>query len=147
MQYSPHIFDAVPIHYTYLAFVAIPEIVRSEFTVQEIKILKLCPPQTLPCRDPNDPEIKKSPMREPRDCVVCGIIFQRPILETEHTYERSTCGSFRCTRALLEWLTEATPITKGARDAEDELLTFLDTPFYDVLRNKWLARNKIELSS
>ena len=133
----------MPIHYTYSAYAVIPEIVRREFTVQEIKILKLCPACTLPFRDPaqeGNTEIRRI---GPILCVVCGLEFTRAILEPEHAYETVTCGSLRCVQTLRKWLDDAAPITIKAKDAEDELLTFLRSRLYDLFRAKWLDQNKV----
>jgi hypothetical protein len=137
----------VPVHYTYCAYVAIPDVVRREFTVREIKILKLCPPSTLPYREPADPEAKKTRMTVPEKCVVCGIEFVRDIFEQELTFEKATCGAVRCVTALESWLEDAIPLTTGVKDAQEELLTFLSTPLYHLLRNKWLASHKVNFQS
>ena len=137
----------MPVHYTYCAYVLIPESVRREFTVQEIKILKLCPPATLPFRNPDDPEIPKTRMLEPKVCVACGIEFKRMLLANEQTFEKATCGSVRCVVALESWLLDAEPLMRRVEDAKDELLTFLDSDLYHLLRSKWLLRHKIKLQS
>lgn len=135
----------MPVQYTYCAYVAIPEIVRREFTVQEIKILKLCPPSTLPFRDPGNVANVGQVLLEPIRCVVCGIPFQRTLLVIERPFEKRTCGSVRCVEALQEWLLSARPITRKAKDQEDELLTFLGSSLYHLFRSKWLTRHRVQL--
>lgn len=133
----------MPIHYTYSAYAVIPELVRKEFTVKEIKILKLCPPCTLPFRDPLEEGVHIVRRIGPIQCVVCGLQFTRTIMASEHTYETVTCGSVRCVKALRQWLDDAAPITAKAKDVEDELLTFLRSRLYDLFRTKWLDRHKV----
>lgn len=86
-------------------------------------------------------------MLSPKECVVCGIEFMRAVLATEQTFEKATCGGSRCVLALESWLEDAIPLMSRVKDAQEELLTFLDTHLYHLLRNKWLASHKIKLPS
>ena len=140
--------SAVSTRFTYEAYVVIPEIVRREYTVREIKILHLCPADTLPARDPNDCK-DKIKMAEPATCAVCGIQYCRDLLSTERTCEKHTCGSIRCVKAIKEWLERATPLLENIAssgcfsNAEEEVLTFLKTDLYDYFRSKWHERHRI----
>lgn len=68
-------------------------------------------------------------------------------MASEQTFEKATCGAERCVVALESWLVDAVPLMSKVKDAQEELLTFLNSPLYHLLRKQWLTRHKIKLQS
>ena len=132
----------MPSRYTYANYNEIPESVRKEFSVDEIRILCLCPSSTLPHRNPYSEDIRAREMLEPAECVVCDSVFTRRIRADEDVFERATCGACLCVDTLRQWLTEAEPFLGKTKDRQKELLTFLNSNLYHLLKARWPTRNR-----
>lgn len=137
--------------YQYSHYYEIPEGVRREFTVAEIIELELCPPETCPAVIPEEGETPQDlwwdvpAMLKESECSVCGVIFKRPFYRSETPAERVTCGSVLCTATIMEWLETWNRMwikKRKPRNDEEDLLTFLNSDVYAVLRYRFLQEHE-----
>lgn len=123
--------------YTYASYAEIPSSVKNEFTLEEIKELRLCPANTCP-----GALLVKTIMEDDATCCVCGKPFRRSVACTETVYERRTCGRRKCRSSLLHWLQRYRRVFGQVDDPEQEILTFLSSTLYDLLRKRMNTRKR-----